>query len=168
MLLRRPGRQPFSLLLALMLCGYGAVVFGIYREYRAKSVLQLHGERVDAGVVDVYQRTYQSRKYASTCDVYAHYLFTPRGWSNPLKGSIRLGSCYENSPAAFWAVRKQTLPLAYDLTNPALVHLNLGDEVFREDVAKTLKLHILVITAITALGVALVTAMNLVRRPGSV
>lgn len=155
---------PIALLFALVLCGLGAVEFHTLHEYHVKSAIQRHGARQEASVLDLYERVRHHVKTGDQCDVFAAVQFTPQGRASPVTETVRLAGCHENSPAVGHAMQHQTLPLAYDTTDPSTVHLNFDDEVFREDTRRTLKVHLLVLATFGALGVAVLVAISLLRR----
>jgi hypothetical protein len=163
---KRSNGRPFILGAALMVLGLGAVGYGKYHEYQVVSAIQHHGARQEAAVLRIYQKVISkgNYKHLPTCYVIADYQITPQGWSHPLNGSMRLADCNQNNTTVTYATQNNSLPIAYDLTNPRVVHLNFNDEVFREDVGRTMKAQILIFLCFVALGVSGVTALSMMRK----
>jgi len=149
---------------ALVISGLIAVGIGRYNDYSTVSAIQRHGQRQEATVLRLRKVTAYGQLTGRSCDVFADYKIVPQGWSTPFFNSIRIGSCYEITPAVDYVQRYQVLPIAYDTTNPYVVHLDFGDNTFHEDTGRTLKVELLICVCFAALGIFGVTALSLLRK----
>lgn len=161
---RAASSVPLSLGVALIICGICAVGFGKYRDYSVISAIQLHGQRQEAPVLRLRKVITYGRKNIEYCNVFADYRINPQGWNGPMINSIRLGNCDVNIPAAEYATQNHSLPIAYDVTNPHVAHLNFDDEAFREDAGRTLKEQLLTLVSFAAFGIFALTAVSLFRK----